>query len=72
MVAILAFAGKGNLEGLLLNLLLIGVFLIVEIIAALFMLSNANTKIYGQAMLLSIGIIFLVGFSWCGLNALNH
>ncbi len=61
-----------GLEGFLFGLLLAAVFIIVETIVALFMLSNEKTKILGQAMLLSIGIIFLIGFSWCGIDAINH
>lgn len=60
-----------GLEGFIFGLMLAAVFIIVETIVALFMLANEKTKLLGQAMLLSIGIIFLIGFSWCGLDAIN-
>ncbi len=67
----MVFAGEGYLEGLLFNIVLIGSFLLLESVVAILMLYNPGTKVTGQAILFSIGIIFLVGFSWCGLDAIN-
>ena len=63
ILALLVFAGEGSLEGLLFNIVLIGSFLLIESVVAIFMLYKPVTKITGQAILFSIAIIFLIGFS---------
>ncbi len=71
ILALTIIPANDGLEGFIHGLVFAGIFIIIEIIAALFMLANQETKIYGQAMLLSLGIILLIGFSWCGLLSLN-
>ena len=71
ILAVILIGAKEGLEGFFLGFMIAGIFIVIEIIAALFMLAKEEMKIYGQAMLLSLGIILLIGFSWCGLATMN-
>jgi hypothetical protein len=56
-----------GLAGAILIFFLICGFGFMQLIVALILLNSAKQKLYGQAMLLSLGIYLLIGLSICGI-----
>ena len=60
--------GENCLGTVIIVLFLIGLSLLVQLIVGLFLLTNESQKLIGQAMLLAVGIFFLIGFSICSIK----
>jgi len=61
-------SGHDSLGPAIMAFLLIGFTLLAQLIVGSVFLSQENKREIGQAMLLSTGIFFLIGFSVCSLS----
>ena len=61
-------SGQDSLGPAIMAFLLIGLALLVQLIVGSVFLSQENKKEIGQAMLLSTGILLLIGFSVCSMG----
>lgn len=60
--------GQDCLGPAILGVLLIGLSLLIQLIVGLSFLANERKQLIGQAMLLTVGIFLLIGFSICSIK----
>jgi hypothetical protein len=60
------FTGNDSLGWLIYSFIFFIISLVIQLIVGLAYIVNKRKQELGQAMLLSVGIILLVGFSVCG------
>lgn len=60
--------GENCLGTFIIILFLIGISLLVQLIVGLSFLANERKQLIGQAMLLTVGIFLLIGFSICSIK----
>lgn len=61
-----SYSGYDALGAFVLGLLAMAVVLLVQLVVGLFFSAGEKRKELGQALMLSSGIIILIGFSVCG------